>query len=66
MNSKNYACAEQSYLKVGQLTDDKTEKFNGLANIQLNLKNFDKAHQYLQQANEIDPNECPTAASKGP
>lgn len=65
MLSKDYDCATQSYLKIGQLSNDKTEKLNGLANIQLSVKEFEKAYEYLQQANEIDPNNPITWQLKG-
>jgi putative PEP-CTERM system TPR-repeat lipoprotein len=65
MSSKDYDCAKQSYLKIGQLSVDKTEQFNGLANIQLSLKEYEKAYEYLQQASEINLDDPITWQLKG-
>jgi putative PEP-CTERM system TPR-repeat lipoprotein len=65
MSAKDYDCATQSYVDIGKFTDNKTETLNGLASVQLNLKRFEQAYEYLQQANKIEPNDPITWQLKG-
>lgn len=65
MKLKDYACATQSFLNIGQLSVDKTEQFNGLANIELSRKNYAKAQALLQQAGNINPENSITWQLRG-
>ncbi|MEP1445589.1 MAG: XrtA/PEP-CTERM system TPR-repeat protein PrsT [Paraglaciecola sp.] len=65
MSAKNYDCAIQSYLDIDKLAEDGTETLNGLASVQLNLKQFEMANEYLNQAIKVDPNNPITWQLKG-
>lgn len=65
LEAKNYECAKESYGAIGHLGKNKAEQFNGLANIEFNLKNFPLALDYLQKAGEIEPNNPITWQLKG-
>jgi putative PEP-CTERM system TPR-repeat lipoprotein len=65
MQVKDYDCATESFYNIGQLSTDKTEQFNGLANIELSKKNYTKAQSYLQQAGDINPENAITWQLRG-
>ena len=52
---KNYRCAKESFITIGELTEDSTEKLNGLAQVGLAERQYDLANNYLDQALDINP-----------
>ncbi|WP_158970669.1 XrtA/PEP-CTERM system TPR-repeat protein PrsT [Paraglaciecola sp. L3A3] len=65
LQAKNYECAKQSFTSIGSLAANQTEQLNGLAQIELILKNYAKAESFLAQALEISPENATTWQLKG-
>ena len=65
LQAKNYDCARQSFNQIGELAADKTEQYNGLANVELSLKNYQEAQIFLNKATQISPNNSITWQLKG-
>ncbi|MEP0354483.1 XrtA/PEP-CTERM system TPR-repeat protein PrsT [Paraglaciecola sp.] len=65
MQAKNYECATESYVELGEVSKDKTEQLNGLANIALTQKNYLEAQSYLSQAGNINTKNPVTWQLKG-
>lgn len=65
MRIKNYICAKESLLKIGNTSNDKTEQLNGLASIELNFKNYAQATLYLKQSMALNDANATTWQLKG-
>lgn len=65
MQVKDYACARQSFKLIGEQGSYKAEELNGLANIQISLKDYEKADQLLRQALENDAENAITWQLRG-
>jgi putative PEP-CTERM system TPR-repeat lipoprotein len=65
IQAKNFLCARASYKKISELSTNKVEQLNGLANIELLQKHYQNAEELLAQALKISPNNPITWQFKG-
>ncbi|MCF2949942.1 PEP-CTERM system TPR-repeat protein PrsT [Paraglaciecola aquimarina] len=65
LQTQNYQCAKQSFTTIGSLSGNQAEQLNGLAQIELILKNYTKAELLLAQALELTPDNSTTWQLKG-
>lgn len=65
IEAKNYMCARESFINIGNLSADKVEQYNGLANVEFNLKSYTEAKKYLDLASAIKTNNPTTWQLRG-